>query len=52
MCGFLLCAPCWGPGTQPRHLLSWELNRQPFGSQVGTQSTEPHQLELLYKLLS
>ena len=21
----------------------WELNRQPFGSQAGTQSTEPHQ---------
>ena len=22
----------------------WELNRQPFGSQASTQSTEPHQL--------
>ena len=21
----------------------WELNRRPFGSQAGTQSTEPHQ---------
>ena len=21
----------------------WELNRRPFGSQVGAQSTEPHQ---------
>ena len=23
--------------------LDWELNRQSFGSQAGTQSTEPHQ---------
>ena len=27
------------PGTCP----DWELNQQPFGSQSGTQSTEPHQ---------
>ena len=27
------------PGMCP----NWELNQQPFGSQVGTQSTEPHQ---------
>ena len=22
----------------------WELNQRPFGSQAGTESTEPHQL--------
>ena len=27
------------PGMCP----DWELNQQPFGSQVGTQCTEPHQ---------
>ena len=27
------------PGTCP----DWESNRQPFGSQASTQSTEPHQ---------
>ena len=27
------------PGICP----DWELNQQPFGSQAGTQSTEPHQ---------
>ena len=27
------------PGMYP----DWELNRWPFGSQAGTQSTEPHQ---------
>ena len=26
----------------------WELNQQPFGSQVGTQSTEPHQTGLVH----
>ena len=29
------------PGTCP----DWESNQQLFGSQAGTQSTEPHQLE-------
>ena len=28
------------PGMCP----DWELNQQPFGSQTGPQSTEPHQL--------
>ena len=27
----------------PGMCLDWELNQQPFGSQAGTQSTEPHQ---------
>ena len=27
------------PGMSP----DWELNQVPFGSQAGTQSTEPHQ---------
>ena len=26
----------------------WELNQQPFGSQAGTQSTEPHQPALFF----
>ena len=38
------CTPPTGnlahnPGMCP----DWESNRQPFGSQAGTQSTEPHQ---------
>ena len=45
MCGCLSRAPCWGPGPKPRHvpLLGIEPATQPFGSQAGTQSTEPHQ---------
>ena len=39
MCGCPLCTANWGPGLQ----LDWELNQQPFGSQAGAQSTEPHQ---------
>ena len=35
ICGCLSHAPYWGPGPQARHA--------PFGSQAGTQSTEPHQ---------
>ena len=31
------------PGTCP----DWESNQRPFGSQAGTQSTEPHQPGLL-----
>ena len=35
------------PGMCP----DWELNGRPFGSQTGTQSTEPHQpgLEVVFK---
>ena len=36
-------APNQGPGSQPRHGPDQELNLQPFDSQVGVQSTEPHQ---------
>ena len=32
------------PGMCP----DWELNRQPFGSLAGAQSTEPHQPELSF----
>ena len=35
------------PGTCP----DWKLNQQPFGSQAGTQSTEPHQPGLGFILL-
>ena len=31
-----------GPSTQAWALI-WEWNEQPFGSQAGTQSAEPHQ---------
>ena len=47
----------WGPDPQPRHCPDWELNQQPFSSQAGTESTEPHQprqaffLFLLYILV-
>ena len=43
MCGFLSRAPYWEPGPNPGMCPDWELNQQPFGSQDGTQSTEPHQ---------
>ena len=44
-CVVAYCMPPTGdlacdPGTCP----DWESNRQPFGSQAGTQSTELHQL--------
>ena len=38
MCGCLLCPPTtWDLAHNP------ESNQQPFGSQAGTPSTEPHQ---------
>ena len=43
MCVCLLHTPYYGPGLQPRMCPDWESNLQPFGSQAGTQSTEPHQ---------
>ena len=43
-CVVASCTPLTGdlacnPGTCP----NWESNRRPFGSQDGTQSTEPHE---------
>ena len=45
MCGCLSHAPYWGPGRagNPGMCPDWESNQQPYGSQAGTQSTEPHQ---------
>ena len=43
MRGCLSHAPYWGPGSKPGMSPDWESNWQPFGSQAGTQSTEPHQ---------
>ena len=41
---WVLHAPNWGPGPQPRHVpWLWESNLRPLGSQTSTQSTEPHQ---------
>ena len=47
MCGCLQCAPPTGELTRiPGMCPDWELNQRPFGSQAGTQSTEPHQPRL------
>ena len=35
--------PTGDPACNPGMCPDWELNRWPFGSQDGTQSTEPHQ---------
>ena len=35
--------PTEGPAHNPGMCSDWELNWWPFGSQSGTQSTEPHQ---------
>ena len=43
VCGCLSCTPHWGPPCNPGTCCDWELNQQPFGSQAGAQSTEPHQ---------
>ena len=43
MCGCFSRIPHWGPGLQPRMCPDWESNQRPFGSQAGTQSTEPYQ---------
>ena len=42
-------------GTQPATqawALDWELSKQPFGSQAGTQSTEPYQPGLERKIFN
>ena len=42
------CAPpTVGLSCNPGMCPEWELNQQPLGSQVGTQSTEPHQPGLI-----
>ena len=43
MCGCLLCIPTGDLACNPGMCPNWESNWQPFGSQAGTQSTEPHQ---------
>ena len=35
--------PQLGTWLQPKHLPDWESKQLTFGSQAGTQSTEPHQ---------
>ena len=40
----LSVASLMSPAGDLAHVCTdWELNQQPFGSQAGTQSTEPHQ---------
>ena len=39
-------SPTGDLASNPGTCLDWESNRQPFGLQAGTQSTEPHQPEL------
>ena len=40
--------PCTGDlAPNPGMCLDWESNQQPFASQAGTQSTEPHQPGLI-----
>ena len=43
MCGCILHAPQGDLACNPSIGPDWESNRQPFGSQASTQSTEPHQ---------
>ena len=43
MCGCLSHAPTGDLTCDPGMCSDWESNQQPFGSHVGTQSTEPHQ---------
>ena len=43
MCGCLSHAPYWDMAYNPGMCPDWEYNLPPFGSQAGTQSTEPHQ---------
>ena len=43
MCGCLSTPPTGDVACNPGMCRDWELNQQPFGSQVSAQSTEPHQ---------
>ena len=49
MCDCFLHAPHGGPALacNPGMYPDWELNRRPSGLQDSTQSTEPHQPELI-----
>ena len=49
MCGCLCRTPYWRPdlARNPGMCLDWESNQQPFGSQAGAQTTEPHQRGLI-----
>ena len=51
MCGCLLRAPTGELAHNPGMGPDWELNQQPFDSQVSTQSTEPHQPGLNHILI-
>ena len=42
-CGCFSRAPYWALGPHPGVCPDWESKRQPFGAQIGTQFTEPHQ---------
>ena len=43
-CVFASCTPLTADlAHNPACALHWESNQRPFGSQAGTQSTEPHQ---------
>ena len=50
MCDCLSLTPSWGPdlACNPGTCPNWESNQRPFGSQAGTQSTEPHQLRHIF----
>ena len=51
-CGSLLCTLYRRPSPRnPDMCHDWESNRQPFGSQASTQSTEPHQPGLFHCFL-
>ena len=49
LCGCLLNAPTGDLACNPGMGPNWESKQQPFGLQTGTQSTEPHQPELIIK---
>ena len=47
----LACSPTGDLARTPGKCPDWELNRPPFGSQAGTQSTGPHQSGLQHLIL-
>ena len=52
MCGCLWCAPTGDLACNPGMCPDWESNWQPFGLQAASQSTEPHQPGLVYKIFN